>query len=52
VSGQESKIFATESEALGGDQAWDMNPVIYYRVKKPADALDKLPKINLAEHFS
>lgn len=29
-----------------------MNPVIFYRVKKPARALEKLPLIDLTKHFS
>lgn len=28
-----------------------MNPTIYYRVKKPAQALDKLPQIDLGKLF-
>lgn len=52
ISENEQKIIATEEEAFSGNQAWDMNPVIYYRVKKPVDNLDLLPKMNLAEHFT
>ena len=35
ISGEEKLVFATEAEALDGSQAWDMNPVIYYRLKSP-----------------
>lgn len=52
ISEAEQKIFAKESEVLSGDQAWDMNPVIYYRIKKPVSNLDSLPILNLAEHYS
>ena len=51
ISGADLKIYATETEAFSGDQPWDMNPVIFYRVKKPAKALEKLPLIDLSKHF-
>ena len=51
ISKVDQRIYATEAEAFSGDQAWDLNPIIYYRVKKPATSLDKLPKIDLAAHF-
>jgi len=52
ISEAEQKIFAKESEVFSGDQAWDMNPVIYYRIKKPVNNLESLPILNLAEHYS
>ena len=52
ISGEETLVFATEAEALDGSQAWDMNPVIYYRLKSPVQELANLPAINLKEHFN
>ena len=37
---------------MDGSQAWDMNPVIYYRLKSPVQELTNLPAINLKEHFN
>lgn len=51
ISGADQRIYATEDEAKSGDQAWDLNPVIYYRIKCPTQTLDLLPKIDLAKNF-
>ena len=51
INDREQKIFATEAEVNSGDHFWDMNPLIFFRVKKPAKAIDKLPLIDLAKHF-
>ena len=48
----EQKIFATEAEAKSGDQVWDLNPLIFFRIKKPTNSLDKLPQIDLTRHFT
>ena len=52
ISGEETLVFATEAEAMDGCQSWDMNPVIYYRLKKPVEDLTNLPAIDLKEHFA
>ena len=51
INEQEQKIFATESEAMSGEETWDLNPTIFYRVKKPISSIDKLPLIDLTKHF-
>lgn len=51
INEREQKIFATETEVKSGDQVWDMNPLIFYRVKKPAKAIERLPMIDLSKHF-
>ena len=43
----EKKVYATEKEALAGGQDWDVNPVVYYRVKKPVTSLENLPVLNM-----
>lgn len=52
IDGEEKKVYATEAEALSGGQPWDLNPTIYYRVKKPIKELEKLPSIDLTKLFN
>ena len=52
VSEQETQVCATEAEAFKGDRPWDMNPVIFYRVKSPATGLENLPVLDLFDHFA
>lgn len=51
ISGSDEQICATEAEAFKGDRPWDMNPVIFYRVKSPATGLENLPVLNPDDHF-
>lgn len=51
INDSEKKVYATEEEALSGGQSWDLNPIIYYRVKKPLKEMAKLPMIDLSKHF-
>ena len=48
---EEHKVIATDCEAFDGDQPWDLNPVVYYRLKKPVQKIDKLPMILLKDLF-
>ena len=34
-----------------GGQPFDMNPLIFFRVTKPAKHLEKLPMLNLSEYY-
>jgi len=45
-------VVATEDEALAGGQDWDLNPVVYYRFKKPVTNPDALPAIDINALFS
>ena len=45
------KIYASESEALAGGQDWDMDPIVYYRLARPCQAIDKLPALDLDKLF-
>ena len=49
---KQDEIFATEEEVFEGGQPWDMNPVIFYRVKSPVTDLSSLPTIDLLKHFT
>ena len=51
ISDQEQKIYASEAEVKVGEQSWDLNPLIFYRVKKPSDQVGLLPLIDLAQNF-
>ena len=42
---------ATEAEAFKGDKPWDMNPLIFYRVKSPVTDVSSLPVLDLYDHF-
>ena len=51
IGGVERKIYATEEEALKGGQDWDLEPIVYYRVKKPVSNIQQLPALNIDELF-
>lgn len=51
INDAEKKVYATEEEAFSGGQPWDLNPIIFYRVKKPLKDMAKLPMIDLTKHF-
>lgn len=51
IDGVTSKVYATEEEAFKGGQDWDLNPVVYYRVKKPVEGLGVLPAIDIAKLY-
>ena len=36
---------------MEGGQDWDMDPVIYYRLAKPIQAIEKLPAFDLDKLF-
>ena len=47
-----TSIYATEEEVLDGGQQWDMNPVIFYRLKRPIANIESLPPININANYS
>ena len=51
ISEKEAKVYATKDDVWGGDQQWDLNPLIFYRLKKPVADLSMLPQINLGKFF-
>ena len=51
ISEEEQRAYATEEEVLQGGQVFDTNPLIYYRVKRPATNLEKLPLIDPSKYF-
>ena len=51
INGQEQQVWASKAEAFEGGQQWDMNPVIFYRIKSPAQGTENLPVFELADHF-
>ena len=52
VGEEETTIVATEQEVMEGGQSWDMTPLIFYRVSKPAKALHTLPCLDLDLFYS
>jgi len=52
IDGKEHKYVASETEAFEGGQEWDLNPVIYYRLKKPIQAIESLPVIDIDKLFT
>ena len=51
INGKVKEIFATEAEVLEGAQSWDLNPLIFYRIRCPAFGIENLPAITPEEHF-
>jgi len=51
INGEERQVFATEQQALAGGQPWDLDPVVYYRVRKPVQNIEALPLIELSRLF-
>ena len=51
ISDKEDKVYATQEDVKGGDQQWDLNPLIFYRLKKPVTDLTMLPPIALGRFF-
>ena len=51
ISEKEQRVYASEAEAIKGGQLYDTDPLIYYRVKSPAESLTKLPLIDLKQYF-
>ena len=43
IAGEVVEVYATEDEAFAGGQDWDLDPVVYYRVKWPIKNLEMLP---------
>ena len=35
-----------------GDQIWDLNPLVFYRLKKPVQNLDSLPKVKISQVYN
>ena len=52
IDDREQRIYATEDEVRRGDQIWDLNPLIFYRLSKPVRNLDKLPIIEIKEVYN
>ena len=48
---REKIIVATESEVLQSGQTWDMTPLIFYRVARPAFDLNALPCLDLDLYY-
>ena len=51
ISGRDQIIYATEQEVLQGGQSWDMNPLVFYRIKKPLTNTSQLKKIDLGKFY-
>lgn len=51
ISSSNQQIQATEAEVFKGDKPWDMNPLIFYRIKSPASGLENLPVLDPYDHF-
>ena len=51
ISEKDRRIFATHAEVDTGSQPWDLDPLIFFRIKKPTKSIDKLPKIDLSKYF-
>ena len=49
--GEGGKVYASESEALAGGQNWDMDPIVYYRLARPCQAIEKLPVLDFDKLF-
>ena len=52
INNRDQKIVATEQEAFAGDKPWDLNPMVWFRVKNPIQSLDALPLIELSKLFT
>ena len=51
INEKTEKVFATEAETLEGGQQWDLNPLVFYRLKKPVASVEQLPLIDLDKLF-
>ena len=52
IDDKEQKIYAKEDEVRGGDQIWDLNPLIFYRLKRPIQNLDSLPLVEIKNVYN
>ena len=44
-------MYLGETEVFRGDSPYRANPLIFYRVKQPANDLSKLPLLNLTKFY-
>ena len=51
INGKEQRKYVSESEVLDPNHTWVMNPLIFYRVSKPAKDLSKLAAIALHKFY-
>ena len=51
ISDEVQKIYLSESEVFKQGISYDINPLIYYRIKRPAKNLDELPEIDLSKFY-
>ena len=51
IDGKEQKAYLGEKEAFRSDSPYRANPLIFYRVKQPANDISKLPLLNLTKFY-
>ena len=51
LDGKEQRVYLKEAECLSDDSTFKMNPLIFYRVVKPAKNIAKLPVISLSKLY-
>ena len=51
IEGKDQKVYLSEAEVGQGDSPYRANPLIFYRVSRPAQDLSKLPLISLTKFY-
>ena len=51
ISGKEQKVYLTGDQVSRRDSPYRMDPLIFYRVSRPAKDISKLPAISLTKFY-